>query len=199
MLVPDEGAGVDELERQRRALAVVKPGDLVIEGVLGLGVANGAREIEQLVGRREAVLDHERVPVGIALAVDVEVPERDQVSVELVLVIGVVSHPRREARELGGPKLWLVAFPVLDVQGDQGEGLVSGPEADRVGSPIELLVQNGLVLVELLVGNHQLARQARGPCPFEVEEVAEALVVSLLAAGDVGDDEAPAWAEDRHQ
>jgi hypothetical protein len=58
-------------------------------------------ELQQLVGRREAVLDREGIPSRVALAADVEVTQCDQVLVELIRIIADASGVCKKAQGSG--------------------------------------------------------------------------------------------------
>jgi hypothetical protein len=79
----------------------------------------------------------EGVEVGIALAIDVEVPQGDEVVVEVLASSRPVAQPLRDRSQLS--EAVLGRLPVNDVQGDEDERLATRLEGDRVGRAGELL------------------------------------------------------------
>ena len=95
-----------------------KPGDLVVEMPVLRVVEDCARNLIQRVGRRQPSRG-QRLPQRIAAAVDIEVPQSEQVFAPLLLTFRPVCKPRG----------YLFQFvdairrrlPVKDVQGDKRE------------------------------------------------------------------------------
>src|SRR5215211_196022 len=147
-------------ERQLAPPALCEPCNLVVE-LAAAQRGQGARQAGVLGGGAKP-LAREGLVVGVALAVDVEVAERDQVLVEVGGLVGPAPQPARHRTQLSGALRGALA--VDDMQRHEDEGLTRAQEADRVRGARELALK-GVVSHRALAAHpgrqHKLAGEAR--------------------------------------
>ena len=182
------------------ALGIREPGDLVIEraliGPVRIGEERAGNLVEH-IGHGQAG-GGEGLPELIALTIDVEVAQDEQVLRPVAGLVGPVAHPARDRLEFGNAAAAVGA--VHDMQRHENEGGGAGAEADGVGRARELALQRiSPDLLEPLLGHHQLAGQAGGLEPRGVVEEGHALVVARGALSHVRHQEGPVVAEPAHQ
>jgi hypothetical protein len=176
--------------------AGLEPGDLVVEllflGFIGVG-EDRAADLVELFGHVQAG-GGERLPEGIALAVDVEITQRDEVVVPPVHALGPIRHPARDALQLGDPVGGIAS--VVHVERHEDERRVRRPEADRVGRTRKLPLQRVLSqIVRPFRRNDQLAGQSRRLHAARVVQKGHPLGVARASNRHIRHEEGPTPAE----